>query len=281
MTDTQAAQQQGSPAGERYASIRKLKLDRPEPRILRITMERGKINALDYDMHRELAEIWRIIDNDPETNAVILTGAGRAFSAGGDFDMEKQIIEDWEMRLLSWKDAKDLVYNCINCSKPIIAAINGPAAGGGLVSAMLSDVSIAARSAKIVDGHTRLGVAAGDHAAIIWPLLCGMAKAKYYLLTCRPISGEEAERIGLVSMCVDDDKLQDTAMEIARELAAGAPTAIRWTKYLLNNWLRAAGPIFDTSLALEMMSFSGPEVKEGLQAHIEKRQPKFDPDSPI
>jgi enoyl-CoA hydratase len=135
---------------------------------------------------------------------------------------------------------------------------------------------VVARTAKIIDGHTRLGVAAGDHAAVCWPLLCGMAKAKYYLLTCRPMSGEEAERIGLVSLCVDDAELLPTAREIAHELAAGAPNAIRWTKQSLNAWYRQlAGAIFDSSLALEFLGFTGPEVREGLAAHREKRPPRF------
>src|SRR5205823_5444221 len=138
-----------------------------------------------------------------------------------------------DARTRVWKEARDLVYNLINCSKPIVSAIHGPAVGAGLVVGLLADISIAARSARIIDGHTRLGVAAGDHAAIVWPLLCGLAKAKYYLLLCEPVSGEEAERIGLVSLCVDDAALQETALRIAERLAAGSPTAIRWTKYAL------------------------------------------------
>lgn len=181
----------------------------------------------------------------------------------------------------TWKEAKDLVYNIINCNKPTISAINGPAAGAGLVVGILADVSIAGKRAWIVDGHPRLGVAAGDVAAIIWPLLCGMAKAKYYLLTCKAISGEEAERIGLVSMCVDDDQLQQVALDTAVELANGAQSAIRWTKYSLNNWLRQAGPIFDASTAVEMLGFMGPDVKEGVLSHREKRAPIFRKDCPI
>jgi enoyl-CoA hydratase len=145
----------------------------------------------------------------------------------------------------------------------------------------LADISIAARNARIIDGHTRLGVAAGDHAAIVWPLLCGMAKAKYYLLLCDEVSGEEAERIGLVSLCVDEDKLRDKALEIARRLANGSQTALRWTKYSLNNWLRMAGPSFDTSLALEMLGFSGPDVREGVASLRAKRPPSFKSGSPF
>jgi enoyl-CoA hydratase len=162
-----------------------------------------------------------------------------------------------------------------------VSAINGVAVGAGLVVGILADISIAAKSARIVDGHTRLGVAAGDVACMIWPLLCGMAKAKYYLLTCKPVSGTEAERIGLVSLCVEDDELQQTALETAQSLSDGAQSAIRWTKYSLNNWLRMAGPTFDTSTALEMLGFAGEEAREGLQSHLEKRKPSFRKGSPI
>jgi enoyl-CoA hydratase len=140
---------------------------------------------------------------------------------------------------------------------------------------------IATRDCRIVDGHTRLGVAAGDHAAIIWPLLCGMAKAKYYLMTCDQLLGAEAERIGLISMAVEDAELDEKALSVASRLAEGAQSAIRWTKYSLNNWLRQAGPIFDASLALEFLGFSGPEVREGLASHKEKRKPNFPPESPV
>ena len=159
--------------------------------------------------------------------------------------------------------------------------MHGPAVGAGLVTGLLADISIAARNARIIDGHTRLGVAAGDHAAIVWPLLCGMAKAKYYLLLCDEVSGEEAERIGLVSLCVDESELQAKALEVARRLTRGSQPALRWTKYSLNNWLRMAGPTFDTSLALEMLGFSGPDVREGAKSLREKRAPTFDPNSPF
>jgi enoyl-CoA hydratase len=267
---------------ERYRRYHKLGIDNPAPRVLRITFNRPEaLNAVDSETHTQLAEIWRDIDQDPDFNAVLVTGTGKAFSAGGDFDLISAIIEDPTARMRAWKEAKDLVYNIINCHKPIVSAINGPAVGAGLVVGILADVSIAGKAARIIDGHTRLGVAAGDVAAIVWPLLCGLAKAKYYLLTCRPIDGAEAERIGLVSMCVDDEKLQATALEVALELAQGAQSAIRWTKYALNNWLRMAGPIFDVSTALEMLGFTGPDVREGLASHREKRKPRFPQDCPL
>ena len=190
-------------------------------------------------------------------------------------------MNDEMARMQAWKEARDLVYNIINCNKPIVSAINGVAVGAGLVAALLADISIAGKAAKIVDGHTRLGVAAGDCAVINWPLLCGMAKAKYLLMLCEPVNGEDAEKYGLVSLCVEDDELQDKAVEVAARLAAGAPSAIRWTKYALNNWYRMMGPSYDASTALEMLGFAGPEVREGLSSHLEKRKPVFNPESPI
>ena len=266
----------------RYAAYSRLTLDYPSRRILRLTFNRPETyNSVDAETHTQLTNIWRDINNDPEINAVIVTGAGKAFSAGGDFELIKRVLDDPVARMATWKEAKDLVYNVINCNKPIISAINGVAVGAGLVVGILADVSIAGKSARIVDGHTRLGVAAGDVACIIWPLLCGLAKAKYYLLTCKPLSGEEAERIGLVSLCVEDADLQKTALDVAEDLSNGAQSAIRWTKYALNNWLRVNGPLFDTSTALEILGFTGAEAREGLASHIEKRKPTFPEDCPI
>ena len=220
--------------------------------------------------------MWPVVDRDPDTRVAIIAGADGVFSAGGDLDLVQDMAEDFDVRIRVLREARDLVYNVIDCAKPIVSAIEGPAVGAGLVAGLLADVSVAARTARIIDGHTKLGVAAGDHAAIVWPLLCGMAKAKYHLLTCEPLSGEEAERIGLVSLCVDDDRVHEEALEVARRLARGSQSAIRWTKYALNNWLRSAGPTFDTSLALEFMGFAGPDVREGVAALRQKRPPRFE-----
>lgn len=266
----------------RYRKYKHLLCEMVGERVLKITLNRPeRLNATNEVLHHELVQIWLDVEEDDDVSVVILAGAGRAFSAGGDFEMLDRNINDPATRARNWKGATKLVYNIINCPKPIVSAIHGPAVGAGLAAALLADISIAARTAKIIDGHTRLGVAAGDHAAIIWPLLCGMAKAKYYLMTCEAIDGETAERIGLVSLVVDDDALQDTALKVANRLAEGAPTAIRWTKYALNNWLRVMGPTFDASVALEFLGFAGPEVREGLASHLEKRPPRFDPVSPI
>jgi enoyl-CoA hydratase len=241
-----------------YARYTRLRFDRPHAKVLRITMENGRMNTTDAALHAELGDIWRDVDKDPSVNAAILTGAGKVFSAGGDFSIIQENIDDFESRARQWKEARDIVYNVINCSKPVVSAMRGVAVGAGLVCGLLADVSIAAKDCRIIDGHTRLGVAAGDHAAIVWPLLCGLAKAKYYLLLCDQVLGEEAERIGLISLAVEDAELDAKAVEIAARLAEGAQSAIRWTKYALNNWLRAMGPTFDTSLALEFLGFTGP-----------------------
>ncbi|MBB6122981.1 enoyl-CoA hydratase/isomerase family protein [Sphingobium subterraneum] len=263
-----------------YDGYKWLKFDRPGDGVLRITLDRPeRLNALDHDGHRELAYIWNVVHQDDAVRAVILRGAGRAFSAGGDFSVVEDLIADHEARVRMFKEARDLVYNIINCSKPIVSAIHGAAVGAGLVAALLADIPVATKGAKIVDGHTKLGVAAGDHAAIIWPLLCGMAKAKYHLMLCEPMTGEMAEQMGLVALAVEDDELETKTLEIADKLAGGAQSAIRFTKYALNNWLRMAGPSFDASLALEMLGFSGAEAKEGLAAYQEKRPAEFPPHS--
>jgi len=184
-------------------------------------------------------------------------------------------MDDFETRARVLREARDIVYNLINCAKPVVSAMRGPAVGAGLVCGLLADISIATPEARIIDGHTRLGVAAGDHAAIVWPLLCGMAKAKYYLLLCETLTGAEAERIGVISLVAPDAELDAKAVEVAEKLAGGAAQAIRWTKYALNNWLRAAGPAFDASLALEFLGFTGPEAREGLASHRERRAPNF------
>lgn len=252
-----------------------MRFERHEEGVLEMIFDGPNLNAVDARVHADLPKVWNVVDNDPDTRVVLVRGEGRAFSAGGSFDLVEEQIEDYAARMRVYYETRDLVTNLINCKTPIVSAIHGPAVGAGLIVGMLADISIAARTARIVDGHTRLGVAAGDHASMVWPLLCGMAKAKYYLMTCKHMSGEEAERIGLVSLCVDDDKLLDTARETARDIASGAQEAIGLTKYSLNNWYRQQLPLFDASLALEFLGFGGPEVKEGVRSYRERRPPKF------
>jgi enoyl-CoA hydratase len=262
---------------DRYDAFPSLELDRPAPHVLRLTLRaEGRLNAVSGPMHRQLAELWLAIGADDETRAVVVRGADGAFSSGGDLDLVLDIASDQATRLRVFHEARDLVYNVINCPKPIVSAITGPAVGAGLAVGLLADISIATPEARIVDGHTKLGVAAGDHAVIVWPLLCGLAKAKYHLLLCEPLDGAEAERIGLVSLCVPADELEERALAIAVRLAEGAQPAIRHTKLALNNWLRLAGPAFDASLALEFLDMTGSDVHEGVAAVREKRTPNFD-----
>jgi enoyl-CoA hydratase len=259
-------------AYEMYQHLRVEKQDG----IALITMNRPEVyNATNSRLHYELGRIWADLGDDAEVRVAVITGAGEAFSAGGDLDLIERLLGDSSAIASTMKEAGDIVYNIINLEKPLISAINGIAVGAGLAVALMADISIASENARFTDGHIRLGVGAGDHSVIIWPLLCGMARAKRYLLTADFLDAKEAERIGLVSMVVPHEQLMPTAMEFAHKLAKGPQPAIRWTKRALNQWLRVMGPAFDYSLATEMLGFFGPDVKEGLQALREKRPPSF------
>lgn len=265
---------------ERFAEeFETLTFTNPADGVLQITMEGPGLNSVDPRKHRQLADVWLAVDRDPDVRVALLAGAGKAFSAGGSFELLDAMTEDYGTALEVLREARALVLNVINCSKPIVSAMWGPAVGAGLVAGLLADVSVVGKRARIIDGHTRLGVAAGDHAAICWPMLCGMAKAKYYLLTCRDLSGEEAERIGLVSLCVDDadgpDAILAEALNVATELADGAQQAIRWTKHTLNFAYRQMAPAFEASLAYEFLGFQGPDALEGIAAVREKRAADF------
>ncbi len=260
-----------------YSDFQFLKFDWQDHGVLLITINRPEVmNATNARLHWELTKIWTVVHEDPAVRAVVITGAGdKAFSAGGDLDWITEMVGNAEKITNTMQEAADIVYRMLDCDKPIISAIKGVAVGAGLAVALLADVSIMADTARITDGHVRLGVAAGDHAAILWPILCGIAKAKYYLMTADFIDGKEAERIGLVSFCAPADEVVERALKIAHKLATGSQPAIRYTKKALNNWIRLAGPTFDNSLALEMLCFLSPDAKEGVAAVREKRAPKF------
>jgi enoyl-CoA hydratase len=259
-----------------YAEYQHLLFDLKPNGVLFVTINRPEVyNATNARLHWELTQIWKTVDEDPKVKVVLITGAGKAFSAGGDIEMLEKMAGNAPEVSKAMREAADIVYNMVNLDKPIVSAINGVAVGAGLAVALMADISIIAENARFTDGHLRLGVGAGDHAAIIWPLLCGMAKAKYYLLTADFIDGKEAERIGLVSLCTPAEQLLDKAWDVANRLAEGSQLAIRWTKRSLNNWLRLAGPTFDASLALEMLCFLGSDVREGVDALKEKRPPRF------
>ena len=258
-----------------YRAYQHLLVDKQDG-IALLTMNRPEVlNATNGRLHYELGRIWLDIGEDPEVRVAVITGAGNAFSAGGDLDMIERFLGDPAAIASTMQEASDIVYNILNLDKPVVSAINGIAVGAGLAVALMADISIASENARFTDGHIRLGVGAGDHSVIIWPLLCGMARAKRYLLTADFLDAKEAERIGLVSMVVPPEQLMPTALEFAQKLARGPQPAIRWTKRALNQWLRMLGPAFDYSLATEMLGFFVPDVREGLQALREKRQPEF------
>lgn len=259
------------------SSYEYLHLDLEPDGVLVVTLGNPeRLNAVTERGHTELVDLWPEVDRSDQVRVVLLRSKGRAFSAGGSYEMIERIVEDLAAHRRVLREARELVRNMIEFSKPVVSAINGPAVGAGLAAALLADVPVAGRGARIIDGHTNIGVAAGDHAAVIWPLLIGMAKAKYYLMTNEPLDGEEAERIGLVAKVVDDDTLDSFTRSLASELAARSPEALSWTKHTLNHWLRAAYPIFDASVAYEFLGFGGPDAAEGLSAMREKRPPRYD-----
>lgn len=237
----------------------------------------GGMPVADAKGHAALGTVWAQLEAMPQVRCILVRSTGRAFCAGGTMDLIADMLDSETTRLRVMREVRVMVQAMLECDLPVVSAINGAAVGAGAALALLADISIAGHKAKIIDGHTKLGVAAGDHAAIIWPLLCGMAKAKYHLLLCNSIDGQEAERIGLVSLAVPDEELLSKTRDIAATLAAGSPTALAHTKRSLNHWLRAAWPAFEHSLALEMLSFSGADAREGFAALREKRSPEFSP----
>jgi enoyl-CoA hydratase len=268
-------QEVGNDVIEQYQQqFSSLRFESNDPGVLEVVFDGPNLNAVDELTHTEIPAIWPVIDKDPNVRAVVVRGEGKAFSAGGDFGLIDKQIDDFDVRMRVMAESKDLFNNIVACSKPIISAIHGPAVGAGLVVALMADISIAAHDARIIDGHTRLGVTAGDHA-VVWALFCGIPRAKYLLLTCKEISGKDAEQAGLVSLSVPRDELLDTARSIARGLSEGAQGAIRGTKYALNGWYRQNSAIFDVGLGLEFLDFGGPDVVEGVASHRERRAPVF------
>src|SRR5579871_2899340 len=256
-----------------YSDFQHLNFEDRKDGVMLVTLNRPEaLNATNARLHFELAHVWKVLADDDQVRTVVVTGAGeRAFSAGGDLSWLSEIAGNSENAAGVFKEASDIVYNMLAFEKPIISAINGVAVGAGL----MSDISIMAEEARISDGHVRIGISAGDHAVIIWPLLCGMAKAKYYLMTADFLDGKEAERIGLVSLCVPRAELMGRAMAVAERLAKGSQQAIRFTKRSLNNWMRLAQPAFEASMAFETLCFLGADAKEGVAAARERREPHF------
>ena len=259
-----------------YDEYEYLLFDRPSPGLLRVTINRPeKANALPQRGHEELASVWETISQDDDVRAVIVTGAGRAFCTGGDNSSDIDQAGDIQATIRIGETARRIVHNMMQFERPVISAINGAAAGAGLAVALLADVSIVNQEAKLTDAHARIGIAAGDHALLLWPLLCGMAKAKYYLMTADIIDGREAERIGLVTMCVPPDRVMPRALEVAERMARMSQWSLRWTKRCLNHWMLQSAPVFDLSVAYECLGLMHPDAAEGLQAFTERREPRF------
>jgi len=222
-----------------YSVYRHLLVERRANGVVLITLNRPQtLNSANIRLHWEMGAIWKDIDADPMVKVAVVTGAGEAFSAGGDFDMVESMSKDIKVLNEVFKDTRDLVHNMINCDKPIIAAVNGVAVGAGMVVAMLSDISIVSERAKFNDGHIRLGVAAGDHACCVLPLLMGMARTKYYVLTGQFITARDADRFNMISELVAHEQVLTRALAVADMLANGPQTAIRHTKRALNQHLR-------------------------------------------
>jgi enoyl-CoA hydratase len=245
-----------------------------------VTLNRAdKRNAIDHQFHVEFLRIFVQLAEDHEVFAILLTGAGDTFSIGGDVNgMKDRPMGDvrGEEGVLDPGNARRIVYNLLDCEKPVVCAINGNAIGLGATIALLCDITVASETAKIADTHVKVGLVAGDGGAAIWPLLVGPARAKEYLMRGTILTGADAARIGLVNYAVPKEEVYQKAYSIARELADGPTWAIRWTKLSVNKWLKQqVNLIFDTSFALEIATFHTEDHKEAVSAFIEKRKPKF------
>jgi enoyl-CoA hydratase len=245
--------------------------------VLKVTIAHptSELNAVDERLHRDLTALFAMLRREDQARAVVLTGRGRAFSAGGDFNWFPQLRDMARMEALR-RDAKQLIWDLLDVEVPIVAAVNGHAMGLGASIALLSDVIFMADTATIGDPHVKVGLVAGDGGVAIWPLAVGPARAKQYLLTGDPLSAVEAERIGLVNRVVPAAELADEAMKFATRLAAGAPLAVRYTKLAVNKLVKdALNVAFDTSTALELVTFQSDDHQEALAAIREKRPPQF------
>ncbi|AQA04660.1 enoyl-CoA hydratase [Mycobacterium sp. MS1601] len=253
---------------------REFLIERKPNGVLLITLNRPEhLNALTMPMFEQMGDLLIDADRDPQTRVVVVTGAGRGFCTGMDVAQPDPSLED---AIVLMETERRRIMATLSMDKPLISAINGPAVGWGLSLGLLADISIAAEDAVLMDGHTRVGVVAGDHSSLIWPLLVGMAKAKYYQLTSARLTGIEAERIGLVSLVEPREKVLERALSIADDLAMGSQRAIQWTKRSLNTgWLTNNLPQQELSAALETLNFAGADYLEARQAFREKRPTRF------
>lgn len=245
--------------------------------VLTVTLNRPEtLNAFDEQMDIEMSRLFLDVAKDKETRVVVLTGAGRAFSAGGDIEHMQAVIDNPTLFLEGMQRAKKIVFSMLDCPKPVIAKINGHAIGLGATIALFSDLSYAADHAKIGDPHVKVGFVAGDGGAVIWPQLVGYAKAKEYLLTGDLVTAEEAARLGLINHAVPADQLDAVVDAMAKRLANGASRAIEWTKASINIGLKQlAHSILDASIAYEALSNLTRDHQEAVNAFREKREPVF------
>ena len=250
---------------ERRGRVLVVKLNRPD-----------QMNAVDARLHAELSTVFTDVQRDPDSDVVVLTGNGRAFCAGGDLDWMQSAIDRPEAFERTAREAKDIVFSQLDLEKPLIARVNGHAIGLGASLALLSDIVVMQDGARIGDPHVGVGLVAGDGGALIWPQLCGYAKARRYLLTGDLMTAAEAERIGLVSEAVPAERLDDATYGLAGRLAAGATKAIRWTKVTTNLPLRQLlHAHFDAGVAYEILSNATHDHAEAVAAFREKRSPRF------
>jgi enoyl-CoA hydratase len=245
--------------------------------VLKVTIAhpRSPLNAVDEKLHEELTSLFRFLRRETEARAVLLTGEGKAFSAGGDFAWFPELQDPDRLEALR-RDAKQMIWDLLDVELPIVAALNGAAVGLGASLALLCDVIFAAESAVIADPHVRVGLVAGDGGTVIWPLALGPARAKQYLLTGDPLSATEAERLGLINFVVPADELGRRSLEFATRLADGAPLAVRYTKLAVNKLIKETLNVgFDAATALELVTFRSDDHREALAALKEKRPPRF------
>ncbi|WP_327753876.1 enoyl-CoA hydratase-related protein (plasmid) [Sphingobium sp. SJ10-10] len=247
-------------------------------RVLTIIMNRPELlNAVNHELHDEMARVFFDAADDRESDIIILTGAGRAFSAGGDFEwLDKQVKGDRIPFVHEAKTMRRIVMGLLDCPKPVIAKVNGDAMGFGASVALLCDVVIAANEARFADPHVKLGLVAGDGGAMIWPQLIGFAKAKHYLLTGDAINAVDAERCNLISFAVAAEELDGFVAQYAAKLARGAQSAIRYTKSVTNIALRQLfSSVFEAGVAYEGLTTYTADFGEAVHAVQEKRRPQF------
>jgi enoyl-CoA hydratase len=243
-------------------------------RILTLALDNGKVNAVDGQMHRELARVFLDAQDDDDSDLVILTGNGRAFCAGGDTDWFKAQIEDPRNFRAIAPEAKRIVSSLLELEKPMVCRLNGAAAGLGATIALLSDVIIAADTAVIGDPHIKVGLVAGDGGAIIWPQLIGFARAKELLMTGDLLPAAEAARMGLINYAVPAEELDTKVDELVGKILGNPRWAVRWTKTVANIPLRElAARLSDPAVAYEILSNMTEDRKEAVAAFLEKRKP--------